>query len=159
MNMRLSQSLNDAYLEQIVVELGNVTKYMQICSYFEDLQLKKLSKYFLDQANQEKSHADKFMQHVNDRIGGNVQIGEVSAPNLSLSDPASIGEIFIKVEQDTTNSIESLYELANDEKSYIDLPFILDMLNEQVEEEDSASAFALKIKMCRDIVLFDATFE
>ena len=156
--MKLSPDLNDAISQQILMELHNMLVYKQIQSYFEDLQLKKLAAYFGNQADDEKSHADKFIQYLNDRIGGKVSLGEVDSPMITISDPASIGDIYVSLEEDTTVSIESIYELALGNKSYIDLPFLQSMLFEQVSEEDEASEFAMKIKMVKDLVLFDATF-
>jgi ferritin len=156
--MILNSNINDAFVAQLHQELGNYTKYLTIHNYFENLQLKGLSSYFLKQADEEKGHAEKFNKYINDRVGGIIIISEVDAPNLNLTDFASIGDSYLKIEQDTTESIESIFELALGEKSYMDLPFIQEMLALQVSEEDEAQEFALKIKMVKDIVLFDATF-
>jgi ferritin len=156
--MKLSENLNSALNQQILIELGNQTKYMQVASYFEDLQLKKLAGYFLKQADGEKEHALLFMGHINDRNGGKVTLGEIQDPNLNLSDPVSVGETYLAIEQQTTESIEALYDLALGEKSYIDLPFLSTLLQEQIEEEDISQQFALNIRMVKDIVLFDSTF-
>jgi ferritin len=157
--MKLSNELNDALCLQIVHELTNVSKYMQIASYFENLQLKKIADYFKAQSNQEKEHADKFMNHINDRTGGIVNIGEIPEPKLGLTDVFSVADAFVRTEEDTTASIEDLYDMAFSEKSYIDLPFLSTMLDEQVEEEDSATHFSARIKSVKDLVLFDSTFE
>lgn len=157
--MKLSQSLNDALNEQILHELSNSVKYMQIASYFEGLQLKKLAKYFNEQSNHEKEHADKFMEHINNRTGGLVQLSEVEGVNGFVPNVESIADFYVLTEEQTTESIEELYELALSEKSYIDLGFLQSMLNEQIEEEDKSNEFALKVKMTKDIVLFDAIFQ
>jgi ferritin len=157
--MKFSSELNDAFCQQILIELGNQNKYMQVQSYLEDLQLKNLANFFKDQASGENSHANLFMDHVNDRFGGKVTIGEVNAPMMNFSSPEQVGEFYLLTEQQTTESIESLYELALSERSYIDLPFLQSMLVEQVEEEDTSQKFALNIKMVKDLVLFDATFK
>ena len=157
--MRLSSELNSALCEQIVHEMRNVSKYMQMASYFEQMQLKNLAKYFIDQSNHEKEHADKFMQHINDRTGGNVIIGEIPEPMLLLNSVDGLADAYVMTEEDTTASIEDLYGLALDGKSYIDLGFLQSMLVEQVEEEDSASRFAFNIKSVKDLVLFDASFK
>jgi len=156
--MLLSKELNDALNEQVIHELRNVLKYMQIASYFEDLELNNIAKYFLDQSNHEKDHADKFMSHINDRVGGAVNITSVSSPELSMENPIEIARQYLKVEQETTTSIEGIYQLAFIQNSYIDLPFLQEMLNEQVEEEDSANKFLVKIQKVNDLVIFDATF-
>ena len=157
--MRLSQNLNDALNQQIMHEYHNMLVYKQIESYFEELQLKKLSSYFSKQAQHEKEHGDMFLKHINDRTGGKVSLGEVDAPIIGLSSIELIAEAYISIEEGTTESIEEIYGMALDEKSFMDLPFLSNMLSEQIEEEDSAQSFALKIKAVKDIVLFDATFE
>lgn len=157
--MNLSASLNDALNNQIIHEYKNQLIYSQLESHFEDLQLTKIASYFKKQAQEEKSHADKFIAHINSRTGGKVTIGEVSAPDLQISDISSIGDLFVSTEEGTTESIESLYELANEDGSYIDCPFLLEMLQEQVQEEDSANEFSLKAKNVKDLILWDASFE
>ena len=157
--MKLSNELNDALNEQITKEYRNVLIYAQIQSYFESLQLKKIASYFKKQSFHEAEHAQKFIQHINDRTGGNVNIGEVNSPSLMLSSVESVGDTYILTEEETTESIESIYELASDMKSFIDFPFLLSMLSEQVEEEDSANEFSMKLKNTKDLVLFDATLE
>jgi ferritin len=155
----LSQNLNDALNQQILIELCNQNKYMQIQSYFEDLQLKKLAKFFKDQADGENEHANLFMDHINDRNGGKVNLGEINPPNLNLTDIYSVADVYVKTEQNTTASIEELYDLALSEKSFIDIPFFSKMLLEQVEEEDISQKLSANLKNTKDIVLFDATFE
>lgn len=156
--MKLSQSLNDALNQQVLKEYQNQLIYKQIQSYFEDLQLKKLADYFAHQALDENSHASKFIDHINDRTGGKVSLGEVDFPQLSLGDVNSVGDVYIQVEESTSESIEELYDLALSEKSYMDLGFLEEMLNEQVSEENEAQEFATKLRNVKDLVLFDATF-
>ena len=156
--MKLSQNLNDALNQQILIELQNQNKYMQIQSLFEDMQLKHLADFFKSQSSGENDHANLFMNYINDRNGGKVDIGEINSPMINFSDINSIADFYVLTEQQTTESIEDLYDLALEEKSYIDLPFLQKMLDEQVEEEDTSQALALKLKMVKDIVLFDATF-
>ena len=155
--MKLSPELNETLNQQILQEYHNSLIYAQIQSYFESLQLKKIAEYFKKQSVHEAEHAQKFIQHINDRTGGKVSIGEVNAPSLMLASVDSVGDAYVLTEEETTESIEAIYELASDTKSFIDFPFILDMLNEQVFEENEACEFCMKIKNTKDLVLFDAT--
>ncbi len=157
--MKLSQELNDAINSQIQHELLNQNKYLQIASYFANLQLMNLSNYFTKQADHEFSHAKLFIDHLNARMGGKVLIESVEASNLTISSIEDVGNIYVETEQGTTEAIEDLYNFAMESKSFIDLPFLSKMLDEQIEEEDSAQSFKLKSSMVKDIVLFDATFE
>ena len=156
--MKLSQNLNDALNSQVSIELGNELKYMQVQSYFENLQLVGLSKFFKSQADGEHDHANLFMDYVNDR-NGMVIIVDVDAPKSDFSSIDDVANFYILTEQQTTESIESLYDMALSEKSYLDLGFLSKMLDEQVEEENTSQRIALNLKMVKDIVLYDKTFE
>jgi ferritin len=157
--MKLSEQINEVLNNQIVHELKNSSIYLQIASFFEDLQLKNIAEYFKKNSQHEYDHAQKFIQHINDRTGGKVIIGEIDAPSLNISNIADVGDIYISIEENTTEAIEEIMDLVIEQKSYIDQQFILDMLAEQIEEEDVANEFATKLKMTKDYVLFDATFE
>ena len=157
--MQFSQELNDAFNEQVLKEFANMLLYKQAESLFEDLQLENLAKYFHKQAKEEKQHGNKFIKYINKRTGGKVTCGDVPFPlkeELSLS---NVGKVYIEAEENTTKSIEELYQVALDEKSFMDLGFLERMLNIQVGEEDEANEFALAIEGVKDIVLFDATFK
>ena len=155
--MKLSPSLNESINQQILQEYRNSLIYAQIQSFFDELQLKNIAEYFKKQSLQEAEHAQKFIKYLNDRTGGKVNIGTVDSPELILLSAGQAGEVYVLAEEGTTESIESIFELASDEKSFIDFPFILSMLDEQVEEEDSANEFSIKIKNTTDLVLFDAS--
>ena len=157
--MKLSENLNDALNQQIMIELLNQNKYSQIQSLFEDMQLKNIAKFFKEQSLGENGHANLFIDHINNRNGGKVKIEEINAPIINFTDINSIADFYVLTEQQTTESIESLYNLALEEKSYIDLGFLMKMLDEQCEEEDTSLAFATRAKTVKDIVLFDATLE
>jgi len=157
--MILSQQINDAINQQIAHELRNQQAYLQIGSYFEDLELTNISEYFFKQADHEKDHAKMFIDHLNCRIGGKVKIGEVPEFTETLISPTHAGEVYVLIEAGTTESIEAILELIIENKSFIDQPFILKMLEEQVEEEDSANRFEVLIRNCKDLVLFNANFD
>lgn len=157
--MIFSEFLCEAFNQQVLKELGNAEKYMQIASLFEDLQLNNLAEYFKKQSDDEKQHANKFVDHINNRIGGKVSLGDIPYPDSMPTNISQVGDFYVQAEQETTASIESLYDLALSNKSYIDLGFLKEMLDEQVEEEDSASRLSLKLNMTKDIVLFDQNFE
>jgi ferritin len=160
--MKLLDSLNNAFNEQITHEYRNQLIYTQLESIFEDFQLKNIAKYFHEQSLHEKSHGDKIVGYLNDRTGGKVNIREIDSPIIpfyTIDTLANIGDLYISTEESTTESLESIYDFALGNKSYIDLPLLSDMLQEQVEEEDSANEFALNIKMTKDLVLFDKSFS
>jgi len=156
--MKLSSKLNEMLVAQVHHELKNASIYRQIACYFEDMQLKNIAKYFHDAADQEFSHSKMFIQHINDRNGGKMILGEVDSPEITINSMSDVGNVFVSTEELTTEKIEDIMEEALLSKSYIDVPFIEKMLCEQVEEEDVAMEFAKKATMVTDLVLWDAAF-
>lgn len=158
--MILTQDLNDALNEQVVKEYQNMLIYKKIESYFEEMELPNLAKFFHKQADEEDGHAKEFINYINSRVGGKVKIGEIPSPEkISIDSASSVGDIYLRLEQETTESIEEIYELALSQRSYIDLPYLSNMLKEQVIEEDEALSFKKRFEMVKDLVLFDATLE
>lgn len=157
--MKLSQEINDSINAQIVHELRNQNTYMQIACAFENKQLKNIAKYFMDASTHEGDHAKMFIKHLNDRAGGKVEIKEIPAPMDIPEELDQIGFLYVSLEEDTTENIESILDLVREKSSYIDEPFILHMLAEQVEEEDSANHFNELFINCKNWVMFDAMLD
>lgn len=159
--MKLSGAINDALNEQVHKEYTNSLFYEQIAALFAEKGLKNLFAFFRKQASEEIGHAQKILEYISDRVGGVVSLQVVPlAPNHAQVPTMSlgmIGEAYLNAEEQTTASLESIHELICDENSGIDIPFILEMLNEQVEEESKAYDFAMKAKVVTDEVLFDLT--
>lgn len=157
--MRMTERINSLLNAQITHELKNQNSYLQIASYFENIQLKNLANYFYEQANGEYGHAKLIIDHINSRIGGMVFIDSVPQPTLDLSSFEAVASTYVTIEEGTTKSLEDIYKAIFESGSFIDIDFITSLLKEQVEEEDIASEFALKLKNVNDVVLFDATFK
>lgn len=157
--MKLTEQLNMLINEQITHERKNNAIYLQIASYFEDLELTKIADFFFKQAKHELGHAQKLIDHLNNRLYGKVLIGAVPAPEVVINTISDIGELYITTEVGTTRLLENIYRVALDSNSFIDLPVLADLLNEQVEEEDLANKFATQIRLCNDMVLFNNTLS
>ena len=157
--MRLLPEINEALQEQCLVELTNVIKYKIISSYFEDLRLSKLAKKFKDQADEEYAHYTKVIDYINDRLGGKYIPVEVITPTIMLNSYLEAAKLYLETEISTTESLEALANLIEDEKSYIDRPFIDEMLHIQIEEERNADDFFKQVSLVHDIVLFDKLME
>ena len=156
--MKLSEVLCIALCQEAATELYNMLCYEKAYSYFEDIQLKNLGKHFKSQANEEKEHYDKFVQYINARVGGKASLPEIDQPTFEIRSLQDVADLYMKIEQDTTAAIEELYGLALETKSYVDLPFLSEMLCFQVVEEDEAQEFFGKVAIAKDLILFDSTF-
>jgi ferritin len=157
--MKLSEELNILINNQITHERRNQALYLQIASYFEDMQLTNIAKFFFKQASDENDHAKLLIDHLNNRVGGKVSIQTVEFPVLSLNNIGEIASYYLKLEEGTTFAIESIYKRALESGSYIDLGVLSKLLKEQVEEEDTASKFVLQVTLCKDLVLYNNTFS
>lgn len=157
--MRLLPEINDAFCEQALIELTNVIKYKIISSYFEDLRLGKLAKKFKDQADEEYGHYTKVIDYINDRLGGKYIPVEVITPTITLNSPIEAARLYLETEISTTMSLESIANLIEDLNSYIDRPFIDEMLGIQIEEERNADDFIKQVSLVHDIVLFDKMMD
>lgn len=155
----ISETLCDAMCIQASHEYKNQQLYLQIATYFDRLKLNNIAKYFYSQSTHEKEHGDKFVQYINSRVGGFYKPYQIDNSQMDFSSYIDCGRKYLEIEQETTQNIEKVYELVNDENSYMDLPFLLEMLKEQVEEEDSAESFMMMIQGVTDIFLFDSSFE
>jgi ferritin len=98
------------------------------------------------------------VEYLNSR-GGKYIPTSVSSPVLDISTPREAGDIYYKLETDTTESLQSIAEMIYEEKSYIDVTFIEKYLAIQIIEEDEADTFRNGVQSVNDIVLFDATIE
>jgi len=156
--MKMTQELSEALNAQAAHEYKNMFAYKQIESYFEDKQLINLAEYFRKQSDHEREHGDMIVAYLHSRTGGSVKVEEIEDSSLEIIAPEQAGDLFVRLEELTTVSLEAIYGLILGEKSYVDLGFVQKMLVEQVEEEDIASQFAMQIKETKDIYVFNAVF-
>jgi len=158
--MRLPQLLNDAFNEQVLNELSNALLYEEMASLSDSIGMCHTAKFFMGQAREERSHAQMIIKHLNDRIGGQVShIEGVPGHKFELSEVSQIGNLFVQAEQRTSENIESLYHLALEQNSYMDLPFLLEMLLEQSHEEAKAATFEMKLASSNDMTAFDLAMK
>jgi len=154
-DIKLSQELCDSFCNQMASEMGNFYKYTTIQSYFENLQLKNLAKHFKSQADEEMSHYEKILDYINSRVDGQYHYIEVEQPEIKINSLDDVGRIYLETEQATTESIEDIYGLALESRSFIDLPFISELLSYQVLEERESEEFVKRLTSVSDIIVFD----
>jgi ferritin len=90
------------------------------------------------QSQEEVEHAMKFFEFVNER-GGRVVLHAIDQPPVDFESPVKIFEETLNHERKVTAMINSLYELALEEKDYAAQVMLHWFIDEQVEEEANAS--------------------
>ena len=145
----LSQTIQDAMNEQIKNELYSAYLYLSMSAYCESINLAGFAHWMRMQEQEERIHALKFFDFVNER-GGRVVLQAIDQPPAEFRSPLDILEKTLEHEQNVTAMINDLYTLAVQEKDYASQIFLQWFVTEQVEEENSASQIVETLKMIGD---------
>jgi len=134
----LSKAMQDAINEQIKNELYSSYLYLAMSAYCEANNLPGFAHWLRVQSQEEIEHAMKFFGFVNER-GGRVVLEAIDKPPVEFESPGKIFEETLNHERKVTAMINSLYELALEEKDYASQVMLHWFIDEQVEEEANAS--------------------
>lgn len=130
----LSQKLEDAINEQINSEFYAAHLYLSMSAYCETQSLGGFAHWLRMQYSEELSHGLKLFDFILDR-GGRVVLQAIEQPQVEFESVAAIMEMALEHERKVTALIDSLYELALDEKDYSAHVLLEWFVDEQVEEE------------------------
>lgn len=144
--MKLNDKLAEALDTQITLELESSIAYLQLAIALEDADLPGMASWMRIQADEERGHADKFIDHVTAR-GNRPQIGAIPAPVDPGTEVVAAFEASLAHEQRVSESIRSLYRLAVDEGDIDSLPLLSWFVEEQVEEESTVSEILGRLKL------------
>lgn len=157
--MKLSPTLEQKFNDQIRAELfsSNIYKAMEIwCNAKGYLGAEK---WFLAQAAQEYSHAQKFIDFMK-AIRATPVIPSLDAPGGAIKSLRNAFEQVLEHEELVTLLIENLSAAAIEEKHYQAREFLDWFLAEQVEEVDVAATILDRLNIAGDnaaaILMIDA---
>ncbi len=145
LNPTVEQALND----QIQAEFHSAYIYLSMAAYFEAENLSGAAHWMRGQAGEEQEHAMKIFDFIIDR-GGRVTLQAIDAPPATFASPLAIFETAYAHEQKVTQMIHTLYALAVQENDYPTQMMLHWFINEQVEEEKTASAIVAQLQMVGD---------
>jgi ferritin len=145
----LSQKLQDAFNKQINAELYSSYLYLSMAAYFESKDLKGMAHWMDIQANEEKAHAMRIFNWVNDR-SGRVLLTQIEAPKTEWKSPLEVFEEAYKHEVKITGMINELFTLVAIEKDGAGHDFLEWFCREQVEEEANAQLIVAQLKLVGD---------
>lgn len=144
--MELSKKMQDAINEQIKEELASAYIYLSMAAYCESVNLPGFAHWMRAQSNEELEHAMKFFAYVNER-GGRVVLQALPEPPVEFDGATDVIEKTLAHEQFITSRIHDLYALALEEKDYPSYSLLQWFVDEQVEEESSATEILDILKM------------
>jgi ferritin len=142
----ISKKLVDAFNEQINKELFSEYLYLSMAAWFEAENLPGCANFFKVQVQEERFHAMKMYDYVNER-GGRVLLKAIDQPEIEFKSALEIFEKAYEHEQLVTSLINNLMEVAIEEKDHATKSFLNWFIDEQVEEEASMDAIVGKFKM------------
>jgi ferritin len=148
--MKMSPKVLDAINAQIKNELQSHYIYLAMAAYFETTAYKGFGEWMRVQSREEYGHAMKLFDYLRSR-NAPIQLQTLDAPKNGFSSkPIEVFKISLAQEEMVTQQINDLYELAQKEKDYATLQFLMWFLQEQVEEENTVSDFIDRLKLAGD---------
>ncbi len=145
----IADKMEKALNAQINAELYSAYIYLSMAAYFESKDLPGMANWMTAQAQEEVAHAMKIYQHIVER-GGRVTLAAIEGPPTEWASPAAVFEAAYKHEQHVTKLIHDLVALSIQENDYASKSMLDWFVDEQVEEEASASAIVAKLQMIGD---------
>lgn len=131
--MLISRKLANAFNQQVGNEFGASMQYVSIAAHFQQRQLTMLAKLFMAQADEERTHAMKFVQYVLD-TKGELQIPAIAAPKMTFKSAEEAVAAALAWEEEVTRQIGKLMDIAVKENDYLAQSFLQWFIDEQLEE-------------------------
>ena len=142
----ISQKLQDAINYQINRELFSEYYYLSMASYFNSTGLSGFENFFLIQVEEERFHAMKMYNFINER-GGRVFLQAIEAPKTKFESALEVFELAYEHEKLVSKLINDLMDLAIKENDHAAKNHLNWFVDEQVEEEASMDTIVNKLKL------------
>ncbi|OIJ14768.1 ferritin [Anaerobacillus alkalilacustris] len=141
----VSEKLVTALNEQMNFEFESANVYLAMAAYCSSESLDGFANFFLVQAEEERFHAMKFYNFIND-IGHKAIIKGMKDPNNDFSSVLDTFKQGLAHEKEVTKRIYSLADIALNEREHATMTFLKWFIEEQVEEEASFDNIIQKLK-------------
>jgi ferritin len=143
---QMMDTVREATGEQVGREFYAAYLYLSMSGYFEVANLPGFARWMRKQYEEETQHALKLFDSLLDR-GEYAKLLPIEQPPSSFRSPRDAFEQALEHEKEVTTHIHELYDLAIQEKDY-PTKILLDwFVQEQVEEEKSATEIVERLKM------------
>lgn len=144
--MKISSRMTKSLNEQITMEGYASNYYLSMASWCEITGYEGAAALFYQQADEERQHMIKIIHYLND-LGVNAIIPTIKQPPKSFKSIESICKTALKNEQNVTESIHKMTEMAQKEKDHSTFTFLQWFVNEQVEEEKKFETILQKFEL------------
>jgi len=131
--MLINPELAKAMNAQISNEFGASMQYLSIAGHFHTQKLTLLAKLFFEQAEEEKTHAMKFVHYILD-TQAELQIPAIAAPKPKFASAEEAVKAALAWETEVTAQIKALMDMAVSQNDYLAQNFLQWFIDEQLEE-------------------------
>jgi len=142
----LSKKLIEILSNQVNAEYYSAYLYLCMSASADQMGLKGCAHWFFSQAQEEMAHGTRIYQYIIER-GETPAFAEIKKPPVSFSSINQMFDMTLEHEQKVTKMINSIATLAMQENDHACYQFMMWFVNEQVEEEASASEILDKLKL------------
>jgi len=144
-----SQTVQDAINEQINNELSASYSYLAMSAYCERQNFLGCARWLRIQSEEEYGHGIRLLDFLLAR-NGTVRLKAIAEPSVKYKSLAAVFEEALAQEQEVSQKIDKLYELALNEKAFAALVQLQWFITEQVEEEKTAREIVAKFHLLKD---------
>ena len=145
----LDKTMERAINRQIKAELYSAYLYLAMAAHAEAANFPGIAHWMRAQSQEEIEHGMKFFKYVTER-GGRVVLEAIDRPPEEFESALDLFEKTLEHEQHVTALIHELYALAVEQKDYASQVALQWFIEEQVEEESSATAIVEMLKLAGD---------
>ena len=141
----LSEKLENSLNDQINFEFYSAHIYLSMAAYCLGMDLDGFANFFTVQAEEEKFHAMRFFNYVNQKEGKIILKG-MPNPSVDFKSALDVFETALSHEKIVTTRIYNLSDIAMEEREHATLSLLKWFIDEQVEEENTLTTIIKKIK-------------
>ena len=145
----LSEKLTKALSDQVNAEYYSAYLYLSMSACADQAGLKGTAHWLFMQAQEEMAHGTNIYQYILKR-GEKPSFAVIDVPPSDFSDMSKIFEMVLSHEQEVTRRINAIATMTMQEHDHACYQFIMWYVNEQVEEEASASDILSKVQKMGD---------
>lgn len=145
----MKQNVIDAINVQIREEFESAYIYLAVSARLEGMGLKGAATWMRMQSQEEVVHAMKFFDFLV-RRGAEPVLGAIAKPEINFKRPVEAFEAGLAHEKHITACINTLYDLAVEERDYPLQTLLHWFIDEQVEEEETAQDIIDNLRLAGD---------
>jgi len=161
---RWPKKVQDAVSQQVNLELHASYVYLMMGQFFDrhDVALKNIAKYFKECSEEEKQHANDFIEH-NHKRGGTTTYTPIDPSCFSPNDPEEFTALdamqhALKLEEEVYESLLALHDTAENDPEFTDI-IASKYLHEQVDAIDQLKGYITNLKRVGRVGLGEYMFD